>query len=235
MAGKYRFLLFDADGTLYDFAASQRVAIAKTWSVFGLPMDSASLEIFHEADRDVWHRYERGEITIEQLQLQRFRLFFDAVGSTADPEEVNPVYVEAVASSSVLFPDSLPVLVELKRRGYSISVCTNGIHEVQVRRLNCPETRGLYDYVFTPHNTGDRKPRKPFFDRVFQEMGIGDDERKMAVLIGDSLGSDILGGINTGINTVWYNPQRQERKPGIDPTYEIANLKELLNLFPPLG
>jgi YjjG family noncanonical pyrimidine nucleotidase len=234
MAGKYRFLLFDADGTLYDFDASERAAIAKTWPAFNLPMDAASLALFHEANRAAWAQYERDEITIEQLQVQRLRQFFDAVGSPADPAEVNPMYREAMASVSVLFPDSLPVLTELKRRGYRISLCTNGIHDVQARRLNGPETRGIYDHVFTPHSTGDKKPRRPFFDRVFEGMGIGEADRRRAVLIGDSLTSDILGGINAGIDTVWYNPQGKERMPGIDPTYEIGDLKELLALFVPL-
>ena len=46
-------------------------------------------------------------------------------------------------------------------------------------------------------------------------------------MVGDSLTSDILGGKNAGITTVWVNPERRLPRPEIVPDYEIESLAQL--------
>ena len=50
-----------------------------------------------------------------------------------------------------------------------------------------------------------------------------------AIIVGDSLSSDIQGGINAGIRTCWVNPKHKEAK--IQPDYEIENITQLESLL----
>jgi YjjG family noncanonical pyrimidine nucleotidase len=230
MAVRHKYLLFDADGTLYDFNADESLALKETWEVLGIPQNESTLSAYHRRNSEAWAQFERGEITIETLQLQRFELFLKNVNLQIDPAVANRTLIEHLSQHGELFQGALEVLTELKRRNYEISLCTNGIHEVQVRRLRLPETVAIYRNVFTPYTTGSQKPHKEFFDYVCHENGITD--RSEAIVIGDSLSSDIQGGINAGIETVWYNPGKKS-SGSLKPTYVITDLKQLLDIFPP--
>ena len=50
-------------------------------------------------------------------------------------------------------------------------------------------------------------------------------------VLGDSLTSDMQGGINFGIDTCWYNPEENPPNPDIPVTYEIRDLAELLQIL----
>jgi 2-haloacid dehalogenase len=232
MARAYRHLLFDADGTLYDFAAAELAAIRETWDAHGIAYNDDTVSKYHSCNSAMWDLFEKGQATIEELQRARFANFLPLINSSLDPTEVNRSLVRFLATHGDLYPGALEVLRELKRRNYDICVCTNGIHEVQMSRLGRPETASLYRAIFTPYLAGCGKPRKEFFDYVLQTIGVAD--RAESIIIGDSLTSDIQGGINAGIDTVWFNPHKQKGREAITPTYEISDLSELLNLFPPI-
>jgi YjjG family noncanonical pyrimidine nucleotidase len=231
---QYKHLLFDADGTLYDFSISENYAIDQTWKALNIEKTEESVSSYLRNNVACWVKYEKGELTIEELKIQRVQLFFQEMGYDLDIAAFNRIFIDTMASKSVLFPESFDILTELKKRGYLLYIITNGIHEVQARRFSQAETRHLYEQVFTPHITGSTKPQKPYYDYVFRSIGIDEDSKKTAIAIGDGLNSDILGGINVGIDTVWYNPEKNPGNPAIQPTHEIASLHQLLDIFPPL-
>ena len=51
------------------------------------------------------------------------------------------------------------------------------------------------------------------------------------MIVGDSLTSDIRGGINAGIKTCWVNPAHDPGRPDIRPDYEIEALSQLSALL----
>jgi 2-haloacid dehalogenase len=55
--------------------------------------------------------------------------------------------------------------------------------------------------------------------------------RKHYLLIGDSLSSDIQGGLDYGLDTCWYNPVGELRPDGLPITYEIGHLRDLLKML----
>jgi YjjG family noncanonical pyrimidine nucleotidase len=232
MAGRYKYLLFDADGTLYDFGVTERYAIDETWKAMGLEKTDASVACYLRINAACWAEYEQGTVTIDELQLKRGTLFANEMGYTLDPNQFAQTYRSFLASKSVLFPESLEILTELKKRGYLLYICTNGIHEVQAARFNRPETEGLYERVFTPFVANSAKPFKPYYDFVFQAIGIDEGSKGSVLAIGDSLSSDVMGAINAGIDVIWYNPGKSPGKPGVTPTREIADLRELLTILP---
>ena len=231
----YKYLLFDADGTLYDFSASENYAIEQTWKEFGIDSSEKTVSTYLRCNAEAWARFERGEVDIETLKLQRFENFFRECNISLDPRTVGARFLENVGSVSVMFPQTMRIITELKKRGYKLYLVTNGVHEVQMKRLKRPETDAIYEGVYTPHILGSCKPKKEVFDSLFKMVGIGEDERRKAIIIGDSLNSDILGGINAGLDTVWYNPGKRPQNPQVKPTYEISDLDQLLELFPPLA
>ena len=90
----------------------------------------------------------------------------------------------------------------------------------------------FFEKVFVSQEIGDNKPSKAYFDACFAQ--IPDFDRAKAIMVGDSLSSDIRGGINAGIATVWVNP---EHKPSGDirPDYEIESLSQLEKLLESLS
>ena len=50
-------------------------------------------------------------------------------------------------------------------------------------------------------------------------------------MVGDSLTSDIRGGLNAGLHTIWFNPHGKSLRPGISPEYTICQLSELSSLL----
>ena len=69
---------------------------------------------------------------------------------------------------------------------------------------------------------------KEFFDAVFSKLQISVSK---ALVIGDSLTSDIIGGIQYGIDTCWFNPNGSDNTMSQAPTYEIKQLSELLSIL----
>jgi len=93
------------------------------------------------------------------------------------------------------------------------------------------EQSGLYEFfddIFVSQSIGSQKPSKKFFDYVMSH--IKDFDRKEALIIGDSLNTDIKGGLLSGIDTCWFNRKLQKRSPEIRSTFTISSLVELYDI-----
>jgi putative hydrolase of the HAD superfamily len=229
---RYKYLFCDADDTLYDFGASEDYAMEATWAEFNVPTTPESLALYHKANRKAWADYEKGLIDEGTLRYIRFEKYFEEMGLDTDPRAFADSYLDRLASVSVLFPDSLDVLKELKIRGYKIYILSNGLHDVQTRRLHTAETEGIFEAVYTPFMIGYSKPCKEYFETIFQKLNFTPEDRSATVMIGDNLMSDIRGAINAGIDSIWANLRGVPENPEIRPTYEVHQIKELLDLLP---
>jgi 2-haloacid dehalogenase len=49
-------------------------------------------------------------------------------------------------------------------------------------------------------------------------------------MVGDSLTSDMAGGVAAGINTCWFNQHGKPNTSALPLTHEIENLEQLLDL-----
>lgn len=235
----YEYLLFDADGTLYDFQDAEKHAIQETWNAYKIPINETTLSCFHKHNGLCWKQLEEGKIGYDVLPRKRFELTFNELGySHIDPQKFNDDYLSNLSKNGKLFPQALEVLKTLKNRGYRLFIVTNGIYSVQKERFNQKETNGIYEKIFCSEQLKVNKPHRKFFDLVFKEIGLADiseeERKKKAIVIGDSLTSDIQGGINANLNTIWYNPKNQPVNEKVKPTFIIHQLNELLDYFPPL-
>ena len=218
------FLLLDLDDTILDFHKAERIAVAKTLKDFGVEPTDAVLSRYHIINLQHWQRLEKGELTRDQVQEGRFRVLFEELGREADPVAVTRAYEHNLGIGHYFLPGAEAAVQSLHKK-YRLFLASNGTASVQHSRLT---SAGLYPYfekVFVSQEMGLNKPSKAYFDACFARIP-GFDPQK-AMMVGDSLTSDILGGINAGIKTCWVNPPHAPARADIQPDYEIENLSQL--------
>ena len=220
----YRFALFDADNTLLDFTAAEDHAIKICLSDRGLPTDSETVSLYSAINDGHWKRLEKGLTTRDRLRVERFSDFFHAVGYEGDPVAMADDYMEALSRQTQLVDGAQELIASLHGR-CKLYIVTNGITSVQTRRFGgCPLAK-YFDTCFISEQMGCAKPEKAFFDQV--AASIPDFDPREALVIGDSLSSDIQGGINAGLDTCWFNPLGKDAPSGMKITHSIRRLSEL--------
>jgi YjjG family noncanonical pyrimidine nucleotidase len=224
---RYRWLLFDADNTLFDFDRAEAGALRLTFEQVGIAFEPAHLTRYQQVNRLVWQALEAGTISSEVMRVRRFELLFDALGILADADRFSAAYLPNLAAQSTLTPDALDVVRTLSAR-CRLAIITNGLADVQRPRLEQSAIRGYIDAIVISDEVGAAKPQPAIFDTAFDRMG--GPRRDEVLMIGDSLASDIAGGVGYGIETCWYNPAALAPADGIASTYEIRRLPELLDL-----
>lgn len=217
------FLLIDLDDTILDFQKAEHIALRKTLRTFGIEPTEENCALYSRINRAYWEALERGEMTRPQVAVGRFAELFSKVSVSADAAECNRFYWEQLSIGHYFLPGAEETL-QILAGSYKLYIASNGTKSVQQPRL---ESAGIGKYfrdIFISEDMGADKPSKIFFDRSFAKIP-GFDPKK-AMIVGDSLTSDIQGGINAGIATCWVNPTG--KKPtAVQPDYQIASLAEL--------
>lgn len=226
MIVEYTWLLFDADDTLFDFPRAEANALKWTLDESGIAFSPAYFEIYARCNLSVWKEFERGLLTSIELRTKRFRLFFDEIGVAGDPQAVSPLYLRNLALGADLLPGAEEVVRALKPR-FHLALVTNGLADVQRPRLERSALADCFEKVFISEEVGAAKPSTAYFDAVFG--AIGNPPKNEALIIGDSLSSDMQGGLGYGIDTCWYNPDR--KTTDLPVTYQISQLLELVQIL----
>ena len=112
---------------------------------------------------------------------------------------------------------------------YRLFLASNGTASVQKGRMTSANLYRFFEKSFVSQEIGHNKPSREYFEAAFA-MIPGFDKSK-CLMVGDSLTSDIRGGINAGIKTCWVNPNHLPRRPDINPDFEIEYLHQLDNLL----
>ena len=222
------FLFLDLDDTILDFHKAERIALSKTLADFGLEPTEEVLARYHVINRLHWERLERGELTRDQVLEGRFRVLFTELGHPVDAVAVTRCYERNLGIGHYFLPGAQEAVQRLHEK-YRLFLASNGTASVQHARLT---SAGLYPYfekVFISQDIGYNKPAKEYFDACFSQIP-GFDPAK-AIMVGDSLTSDILGGIRAGIKTCWVNPNHLPPRQDIPADLEIENLSQLESLL----
>lgn len=226
---RFKALFLDMDGTFLDFHAAERAAFFKAFQKAGAEPTQENYERYSALNDSLWKAFERGEIEKQDIRNSRFTKLFEALGLEADGIATEREYERFLGKGHDLIPHAKEVLEYLAGR-YPLYVVTNGFAQVQKTRLALAGIDRFMTQKFISEQIGYQKPQKEFFDACFAQL-----EQKFApseiLLIGDSLTSDIRGAHNAGIASCWFNPAQAVNESGICPTYEIADLRELLELL----
>lgn len=224
---KYTTLLFDADGTLLDFKRTEAQALNQTFRKYGIQPTKEILDLYADINHGLWKDFEHGFINKDTLVNTRFRLLFLELGLDIDGAAFEANYQPALARGAFLISGAVDLCRRLKPY-FRLYIITNGVSDTQYSRLAATGLSVWMDGIFVSEDAGAQKPKKDFFD--YMAARIPDYNPKKALVIGDSLTSDIQGGINAGIDTCWYNPHKTENTLDIKPDYEIHELEDI----PPL-
>ena len=219
-----RYVLFDVDDTLLDFGKAEAAAIRKTFERIGIPVTDELIRRYSEINAQQWSRFEKGEITREKLLTERFDILFSELGINV-PSEMAQASYEHLLGIGHYFVDGAEELLEALKDKYELYIVSNGNASVQDRRLKSAGIIPYFKDIFISERVGFNKPSAEFFEACFER--IPGFEKDKAVIVGDRLSSDILGGINAGVKTCWFNPRGDAPDPDIPADYEIKHLSEL--------
>ena len=228
-AKKYSVLLLDADNTLFDFDASEARALQLAMEECALPFAPEYVAVYHRINDAKWKQLERGEITREQLVVERFAEFLQEIGGDSDKlAQLSEAYPRRLGQQRIPFPRAEEICAKLAEH-FTLAIITNGNTNTQHGRFDTWELLPKFHGIYISEQIGLCKPEKAYFDYVLQDIGATD--RDGVLVIGDSLSSDIMGGINAGLDTCWFNPQKKSAPEHLRPTYEISRLEELIQLI----
>ncbi|GFP76173.1 YjjG family noncanonical pyrimidine nucleotidase [Clostridium fungisolvens] len=226
---KYEVIIFDADETLFDFKKSEREAFKNAMIEFDIEYDeNHHLKIYSEINTAIWKEFEQGLITQEKLKVERFKRLANKLEVAFDEFEFAKAYMKHLANASFLFDDS-EALVESLYKDYKLTIVTNGLTDVQNGRIKKSIIAKYFQDVVISEEVKVAKPDPRIFEMTLKN--IKQTDKSKVLMVGDSLSSDIKGGVNAGIDTCWYNPSKTPNTSEIKPTYEISSLNELKNII----
>lgn len=223
----FEFLFLDLDDTILDFHKAEAIALSKTLVQFGLEPTPEVLSLYSQINKAHWEALERGELTRAQVLSGRFQVLFSQMGCTVDAEQVARTYEKNLSIGHYFLPGAEEAVDRLSKK-YRLFLASNGTASVQKGRMTSANLYRFFEKVFVSQEIGYNKPSIEYFEVCFAQIP-GFDKSK-AIMVGDSLTSDILGGIRAGIATCWVNPN--QKSPGdIHPDYEIEALSQLEELL----
>lgn len=228
MDKQYSILLLDADDTVFDFEAAERIAFFQTMQTFQIEADDVMYRTYSEINDRHWKALERGELTRAQVLRGRYACFLKTYNLNADPDAVNRCYLENLSRCAILFDDSVEALRQLKV-GRRIYFVTNGNAMVQRGRFAGSPVMEFIDDYFISGEIGYEKPDIRYFQAVFAKIPDFDPEKTL--LAGDSATSDLTGAIRAGLDCCYVDRRGKQLPPDITPNYHVKNLMDLARLL----
>ena len=130
------------------------------------------------------------------------------------------------------FPFALDVLTELKRK-YKLALLSNAQHPTNLEKieelLRDAQLDGLFEEIIVSTEVGMAKPNPNIFNIVLDKLSVNPEE---AVMIGNTISTDIFGGNRVGMRTVLFQPSEDYQKSSWEhPDHTINSLKDLLELL----
>ncbi len=215
-------ILWDIDGTILNFHNAAENSLKTTFRDFGYgEVTDELLHMYEEINDAYWCKLEKGEITKEKLLVERFVEFFTKIGvETTRVEEFNQAYLNGLLDTVVFMPEAYETVKKL-HPDYKQYIVTNGVKELQRKKIAKAHIEEFFDGIFISDEIGYEKPQIEFFNYVFDRIPTKNPDE--VIIIGDSLTSDIAGGIRAGIHTCWYHPSNEENHSDVKPEFTITS------------
>ncbi|CAH1851831.1 YjjG family noncanonical pyrimidine nucleotidase [Convivina intestini] len=226
----YKYLIFDLDDTVLDFSGGEAVNIRRIFAGLGLTDDdlTKAIDTYRGINHKLWGQYEMGKIPRNEIFEVRFTKTLKALNLEGSGMDLEAKYYDMILHNYRILPHAKHILNELGRK-YTLIAGTNGQAELQRMRLKKTDIERYFDQIYISEEMGSKKPQASFFDQIFQdnpEMTLDN-----TVMIGDGLYTDVLGGNNYGIATLWINHHGTSTSENIDPTYEVHTLDEIMDIL----
>ena len=223
----YTSLFLDLDNTLLDFNKAEYFAARRLFIKYGLPYNDENIKEYSRINLSYWKRFESGEIAKNDIFENRFIDYCNMFGKKADTAQMAKDYFGFLSEGHFTIDGATEILDYLKSKGYKLYVTTNGIALTQYKRIRDSKLEPYFESVFISEEIGFQKPTKEYFEFILNR--IPQKDKSKILIIGDSQSSDILGGINIGIDTCWYNPNMETAI--YSSKYEIHNLEQIKTIL----
>ncbi len=223
----YKNLLFDIDGTMLNFLKAEIKSLDHLCAEQNVKLTDELLKKYQEINVNYWKKIENNEIDKDYALIQRFKDTFLLIGrDDIDCVKFNDDYQISLGNNFYPEEGAYALLNQIKDT-HELFVVTNGTKIAQENKISNSHLDQYFKEVFISEVIGHEKPSIEFFNAVKEAIHYNNDE---TIIIGDSLSSDIKGGQNAHIHTVWYNPNHLENKTDIQPEYEIHHLLDLIDI-----
>lgn len=222
-----KYIFLDIDNTLLDFNKSSKESIIQGFDKFGLTYQNHIYDVFIEINDDLWEQIERKEIDKDTLYKIRWNLIFKELGIDFDGHIFEEYFIKSLDYIAVAVEGALELLEYLSKK-YTVYLTSNAPYQQQITRLKIADMLKYVDKVYTSEKIGHSKPSKEFFDFCIQDLNIVD--REEIVIIGDSYTADVQGGINSNIDTIWFDRTNKSRLD-MQASYRVSFLHEILNIL----
>lgn len=226
---RYDIILLDADMTLFDFERSETESLRRTLQTHGLPCTDKVEANYLKINHALWDAFARGEVDQDFLVVERFEALSRLYDMGWDSAKVNRDYLNGLGEEAHLLSGAMDFCLTLKEMGLTLAIATNGMPVAQRGRYTRTGMDKVIPHIFISMELGVQKPLPAYFDKVCEALNVTD--RSRVVMIGDNLGSDILGGNNAGIDTIWYNPKGAPLTGRARPTYTVSDYDEILTIL----
>ena len=236
----YKLVLIDLDDTLFDYPKTEKTAFRNTFEELGFfvksELSNDKKEEIYEKVKDrykdvnlqLWKDLEKGAVDKDRLKIVRFEKIIGEFDLKYDPYKMSELYLKKLGEG--IFPfEATEKLCEYLHSKYKVGIVTNGIKEVQHSRIENSTIAKYIDKIIISDEVGVNKPDKRIFEYAMNYFEIMD--KSEVIMIGDSLGADIKGGQNAGIDTCWVNLRNNVNDTGIVPKYEVRKLEELFEIL----
>ncbi|VEJ08916.1 pyrimidine 5'-nucleotidase [Actinobacillus delphinicola] len=223
---KYKWILFDADQTLFSFSSYQ--GLVNVCAKYGMDFTKQDFEEYENINQPLWLQYQQQKIDVNQLKCYRFQNLSKKIG--IDPLQINAELMDQMATLSPAYRETIPMLEKLHGK-VNMGIITNGFASMQQARLDFTKTAKFFDLLIISEEVGVPKPQTGIFSAAFDQIQQRFPVQKSQILmVGDSLSSDIAGGNAFGFDTCWLNQHQQTSPEHIKPTFEITNISDLVNI-----
>lgn len=222
----YEWIIFDADETLFHFDAFRGLKLM--FSRLNMKFTHQDYETYQALNKSLFIKYQNADISSEELQYQRFSAWAEKLNM--EPADLNKVFLNVMADICSPIEGAIRLLNALKG-DVKLGIITNGFTALQEIRLQRIGLRDHFDILVISEQVGVAKPHRAIFDHALALMGNPD--RQKVLMVGDNLDSDILGGINAGLDTCWLNPSNKTLALEITPDYQVSSLPHLEKLLYP--
>lgn len=225
---RYDVILLDADMTLLDFTRSEREALRRTLTKWGLLYDETVQAAYSRINDALWAAFARGEVDQDFLVVERFAALLRLYPGGCAPQDLNHDYELFLGEEAYLLDGAEEFCRALGGAGLTLAIATNGLPAAQRGRYMRTGLDKLIPHLFISIELGAAKPQPAFFDRALEELSVTD--RSRVVMVGDSLESDILGANRAGLDSIWYNPGGKKLTGPAVPTWIADSYKGILDI-----
>ncbi|MBR3929717.1 MAG: YjjG family noncanonical pyrimidine nucleotidase [Clostridia bacterium] len=222
---RYKAILMDSDETLLNFELAEEKALHILFNHLNMPYESAVSD-YKRINSACWAAYEKGEMTQKELRIRRFSDFLKLHPCALPANEAADYYENALSMQHDELPGAYEAVQAISAR-LPIAIVTNGIATIQRPRMENCSLRPFFSEIVISEEVGFSKPRPEMLLIALKKLGGVDV--KDALMIGDSLTSDMLAAKNAGIDFLWYNPKGKKHPEDAWITYETDKISDYVS------